>query len=232
MKKFFADKNGDFFVFAGDELAHFNVVRCHLGEHILCYGENNLDYICEVVSIDKKCAKAKIINKQKNTKNPKINITMYQGMVKGEKADLIVQKLTELGITNLFFFESEFTVAKGNNNKIDRLIKISKEACKQCGRSIPLNIGEYPKFESMIKSLSQYDIILFANEKDTFRNLKDIKNYKNIAIIVGSEGGFSDNEISQINSLNAVSFGLGERILRAETACIATASIIGYILGV
>lgn len=231
MKKFFAKQDGDFFVFEDEEFAHFNVVRCKLGEQVLCFGENNTDYICEVTQVNKKQAKAKIVKAIQNTKNPKINITLYQGMVKGEKADLIVQKLTELGASNLYFFESEFTIAKGNNNKIDRLQKISREACKQCGRSVPLNIFEI-KFNELIQQLNNYDLILFANEKDTFRSIDNLKEYKNIAIIVGSEGGFSDNEIVAINSKGAVNFGLGSRILRAETAAIATTAIVGYLLDV
>ena len=229
MKKFYAKKNGDFFVFEGDEFAHFNVVRCRMGEKVLCFGENNIDYICEVVSIDKKTAKAKIISEQQNNKNPNKTITMFQGLVKGEKADLIVQKLTELGISNLYFFESEYTVAKDNVNKLDRLAKISKEACKQCGRSVPLNIGSTLKFEQMLNMLGNYDLVLFANEKDTLRNITDLKKYNYIAIIVGSEGGFSDDEINKIVLKKTISFGLGNRILRAETACIAIASVVGYL---
>ncbi len=228
MKKFFANKVDNEFIFEGDELAHFNVLRCKLGENILCLCEDGFDYLCEVTVLGKKQAKAKIISKELNNKNPKINITVFQGLVKGEKLDLIVQKLTELGITNLYPFESEFIVAKANNNKISRLNKISLEACKQCGRSIPLNIYDVLSFNEMIHKLKNFDIVLFANEKNKIRNFDDIKNKNNIAIVVGSEGGFSDKEIEQINSVGAINFGLGERILRAETACIAMSAIIGY----
>ena len=231
MKKFFAKKSGNTFIFEDEELSHFNIVRCRIGEKILCFGENNIDYICEVEQIGKKNAIAKIVDQTINTKNPKVNITVFQGLVKGEKADLIVQKLTELGVSNLYFFESAYTIAKQNNNKIERLLKISYEACKQCGRSIPLNIYNI-KFNDIINKLKQYDIVLFANEKDTFRSLKDISNLKNIAIIIGSEGGFSDEEINILKNNNVVNFGLGSRILRTETACIATASIVGYLLNV
>ena len=169
---------------------------------------------------------------QENEKNPKVNITVFQGLVKGDKIDLIVQKLTELGISNLYTFESEFTVAKANNNKIDRLNKVSEEACKQCGRSIPLNIYETIKFKDMINKLKEFDLILFANEKNRVRDFKEFSGKKNIAVVVGSEGGFSDVEIDEIYNAGAINFGLGERILRAETASIALASIIGYMVEV
>ncbi|MDY2695908.1 MAG: RsmE family RNA methyltransferase [Eubacteriales bacterium] len=232
MKKFFAIRKGEEYIFEGDELAHFNVLRCRVGEQIVCLGDDGYDYFCEITQVTKKQAVAKIISKEINTKNPKINITIFQGLVKGEKIDLIVQKLTELGVSNLYMYDSEFAVAKANDNKLSRLNKISQEACKQCGRSIPLNIGQTLKFKEMLDCLKNYDVILFTNEKNKLRNYEEIKNAKNIAIIIGSEGGFSDNEIEQIYSLGVINFGLGERILRAETACIATASIVGFMVNV
>lgn len=232
MKKFFAKKENDGFIFENEELAHFNVVRCSLNEKILCFDGSNLEYLCEVSEIAKKKAKAKIIEVKQNQKNPKANITVFQALVKGEKLDLIIQKLTELGISNLYTFESSFAVAKANNNKLERQIKITKEACKQCGRSVPLNLFAPLQFNQMINCLKNYDVVLFANEKNTIRVEEKLKPNQNIAIIVGSEGGFSDDEINQIYSAGAINFGLGERILRAETACIALCSIVGYMVGV
>lgn len=232
MKKFFAKKVNNQFVFENEELAHFNVVRCHLGEEILCFDGSENEYLCKVDSITKKQAIATIVQTSVCGKNPKVSITVFQGLVKGEKMDLIVQKLTELGISNLITFESEFAVAKANNNKIDRLNKISYEACKQCGRSIPINISSTINFNQMINTLKNYDIVLFANEKNTPRLINQFEAKNNIALIVGSEGGFSDAEIQKIYSAGAMNFGLGSRILRAETACIAMASIVGFMVGV
>lgn len=231
MKKFFGKKLNNTFVFEGDELLHFNVLRCCVGETILCY-EGEYDYICEVQSVTKKQAVANIVEQKLNTKNPKKNITVFQGLVKGEKLDLIIQKLTELGVSQLYTFESDFTVAKTNNNKLDRLERVTKEACKQCGRSLPLVLNQTIKFNKMLELLPSYDLIIFANETNPIRDLSDICKYNNIAIVVGSEGGFSKEEIEKINSLGAKNFGLGDRILRAETACIALASIIGFWVGV
>ena len=231
MKKFYAVQRGDSFVFEGEELAHFNVLRCKLGEQILCLGNGDYDYICSVTQIDKKHAFAKIDSNVLNDKNPKINITCFMGLVKGEKADLITQKLTELGASGLYFFESEFVVAKGNNNKIERLNKISKEACKQCGRNIPLKVYDCIKFDEMLSLIKNYDIVLFANEKDVKIEVPKLKSAKNIAMIVGSEGGFSDTEVKKINEMGAISFGLGNRILRAETACIDAVGIVSYLTG-
>ena len=232
MKKFFAKRNNDRFEFEDEELNHFNVLRCRIGEQILCLGDDGYDYLCEVDQIGKKKATAVIVSKTINTKNPRKNITVFQALVKGEKADLITQKLTELGVSKLVMFESKFAIAKANNNKISRLNKISEEACKQCGRSVPLEISDNISFEEMINQLKCYDVVLFANEKSTDRIEANLKQSQNLAIIVGSEGGFDDDEIQKIVSTGAKEFGLGSRILRAETACIAMSAIVGYIMDV
>lgn len=232
MKKFYAKKDGDFFIFEGEELNHFNVLRCCVGEEILCLGLDGNDYFCKVTEVSKKRAVAQMVTMQKNTKNPSVEITVFQGMVKGEKIDLIVQKLTELGISYLYTFESDYTIAKCNNNKIERLNRISQEACKQCGRSKPLIIDDGISFNDMINMLPQYDIVLFANEKNTNRELVNIAKDKKIALIIGSEGGFSDEEVNKLLSVGVKCFGLGNRILRAETACIAMASIVGHMVEV
>lgn len=232
MKKFFANKQNNEFIFENEELAHFNVVRCALLEKVLCFDGTNKEYLCEVSEISKKRAKAKILEENICKKNPKVNITVFQGLIKGEKLDFVVQKLTELGISSLQVFESEFAVAKANNNKLERLNKISQEACKQCGRSIPLKIENCIKFSEMLDKLKSYDIVLFANEKNTIRDLSILKQYKNIALIIGSEGGFSDLEIQQIYNAGAKNFGLGSRILRAETASIAMSAIVGFMVEV
>lgn len=232
MKKFFAKRNNDRFEFEDDELNHFNVLRCRIGEQIICLGDDGYDYLCEVDQIGKKKATAVIVSKELNKKNPKKKITVFQALVKGEKADLITQKLTELGVTKLVMFESKFAIAKANNNKISRLNKITQEACKQCGRSIPLEISENISFDQMLNQLDNYDIVLFANEKSTDRIEADLKQSQNVAIIVGSEGGFDDEEIQKIVATGAKEFGLGSRILRAETASIAMSAIVGFIMDV
>lgn len=231
MKKFFARQDKNLFIFENEELAHFNVLRCQIGEQILCLGSGDYDYLCEVESISKKQALAKIIKEIPNIKNPKKNITLFQGIVKGEKQDLIVQKITELGISNFYMFESEFCTAKANENKIDRLNKIVKEACKQCGRNKLVTIHSTIKFEQMLNIIEDYDIIIFANEKDTeykFNN-EILQDKQNIAIIVGSEGGFSDEEIKKLLNKKVCTVGLGSRILRAETASIVLCGIVSYL---
>lgn len=229
MKKFFGKKIDNLIILDGEELKHLAVLRCQLNEQILCFVEDEYEYLCELIEISKKQAKCLILNKNLCSGNPTKNIVVFQGLPKQDKLELITQKLTELGVNKIIPFESNFTIAKPNQNKIERIARISQEACKQCGRSKPLIVENPIKFNALIDMLKFYDIVLFANE--TNKQITDInlENYKNIAIIVGSEGGFSSQEIQKLLDNNVTEIGLGQRILRTETASIVLAGIVSYI---
>lgn len=228
MKKFFGEYFQNKIMIDGEEFLHLAVLRCQIGEEILCFIGDENEYLCKIESITRKNATAVILSKNICLANPKIKITLFQGLPKKDKLEFITQKTTELGVSKIIPFESEFTVAKPNENKIDRLDKITKEACKQCGRSMPVIIENPVKFKEMLEMLGAYDIVLFANEKDKLSNA-EIKSAKTIAIIIGSEGGFSDNEIEIIDKLNPTVVGLGSRILRTETASIVLCGLVSYL---
>lgn len=219
----------------GDQHEHLaKVLRTKVGEEIICIcGDDNL-YFCEVVDITKKETTAQILRKTLCESNPKTNLTIFQGLAKGEKLDLITQKATELGASALVPFESHFTIAKTPRPKTDRLTKITQEACKQCGRSKPLEIFETIKLKDIEKHLKQFELVLFfyenAPKTQTLASFNaSILKAKNIAIIVGAEGGFSEIEAQKLVSLGAKEVSLGNRILRTETASIAVVAYINFL---
>ena len=229
MKKFFAENKGNYLEINGEELKHLAVLRCEIGEEIICFCNDIYEYLCKIKEITKKFAICEVKSKQICRANPKKNIVLFQGLPKLDKLEFITQKATELGINKIIPFESDFTIAKPNLNKIERLKKISSEACKQCGRSIPIEICEPIKFKVMLDLINQYDLVLFANE--TEKNISDIdlNNNQNIAIIVGSEGGFSKREIESLINKNVTQMGLGQRILRTETASVILCGLVSYL---
>lgn len=244
MKRFFAYKNNisnEYIIITNDEFSHLNkVLRLTVSEKIICITGDEFDYFCQLEKIEKNQAIAKIIERKLNESNPKIIIDVFQGLPKGEKSELIVQKLSELGANNLIFFESEFTVAKlKHNSKIERLSKIAHQACKQCGRSKPLNLKDPIKFDAIKNLMDNYDIVLFFNENAGEecepKNLTDtIKKSKRIALIIGAEGGFSEKEIKFLNEMKLKNFfnvSLGKRILRTETASISAVAHISFLTG-
>ncbi len=211
-----------------------NVIRMQEGDKIIVTCNDEYDYLCEISGISKKSTTCTILEKKINIANPKKTIDVYQALVKNDKMSIIVQKLNELGVSKLKLFETKYQTVKPSENKKDKLQKISNQSSKQCKRSMSMLIEDSIKFNDMLKSLSEYDLVLFANEcEDALKinQLSDkITKTDKIAIIIGSEGGFDKSEIENIVKNGGVSVSLGHRILRAETASIALAGHVSFLL--
>ncbi len=153
------------------------------------------------------------------------DITVILALIKNDKFDFAVQKLTELGVNRIVPYIAKRSVVKPGkgNNKLDRIKKIAKEASEQSHRNKIPEICDYATFKDLKNYMS--DLNLLAYEKET-KSLKELKNYKSITYIIGPEGGFEPKEVEDIINLGFDSVSLGKRILRAETASIFLASLI------
>ena len=222
----------------GDEFVHaIKVLRHKKGDELCLIDGYGYDYTAVIDNISKNSFTIKIENKQQSKAEVKTNVVVFQALVKGDKFELITQKLTELGVNEIIPFESEFCQVKKSTTRLDRLDKISIEALKQCGRAKKVKIQNVCTFEQMLDCLNKYDIVVFAYEKAKYSLSANMFNEKtkkanNVAIIVGSEGGFSEAEVEELSKIPSVkTVSLGERILRAETASIALTSAVMFCLG-
>ena len=164
---------------------------------------------------------------------PYTKITLYQALPKGDKLDLITQKCTELGIYAIKPFLSKYTNETKFNK--ERLEKIGMEACKQCGRGkLPL-IGNLCSFDEMLEDAKKNDVLIMHYENATIGRISSIRNLKqakSIGIIIGSEGGFAEEEVKKAKKeAKAKIVSLGNRILRCETAAIVANTLVMYELG-
>ena len=208
-----------------------NVMRITEGEEVIVVCGDQFDYLCKVEKVAKNETILHIIKKQENLSNPKVKLAVFQSLIKRQGMELTIQKLTELGVSKFIPFESKFSVVKAKEGKHLKLQEISNQSVKQCRRSIPMKIETACSFKEMIKQLKEYDVVLFANETAVGKSLKDyIKTSDNMAVIIGPEGGFAPEEIAELEKV-AISVPMGSRILRAETASIALASIIMFEVG-
>ncbi len=181
---------------------------------------------------------AELISKA-GTAEADIRLTLYMGIPKGDKLDFIAQKLTELGAVNLTPVRLERCVAKIDDSdvskKLERLSRISREAQKQCGRARELEISKPVSVQRAAEELKNYDLALILwEEADGYRlrdAFRDRASAKNIAFVVGAEGGISRSEVETLRSSGAQTVTLGPRILRAETAAVAGCSIIMSLWG-
>lgn len=237
MKRFFVGHSLEVnktFKIDGIEHNHIkNVMRMGVGGELILVCGDEFDYLGKIVGMSKGDTSVLIEKKEKNIYNPKCNVTVFQALVKSDNMTLIIQKLTELGVKNFVPFESEFITSKDKFGKTSKFQETSNQSIKQCKRSIPMSVSATIGFDELVGTIEKYDIVLFANECERMDKLENIgfDANKKVAIIVGSEGGFSESEINRLIDAGAKSISLGKRILRAETASIALTSVVMFLLG-
>lgn len=232
MQRYFAkSKKENEFILDNNDIYHIlTVMRMKNNDEIEVVYDEEL-YICIIKLEDKNI---KIISDKKIKKNnsrKKINLILP--LLKEQKQDLIIQKATELGVNKLIFLETERTIVKIDENKInkklERWYKIAKEAAEQSKRlDIPLI-----EVKKSFKQLSiTKDLNLVCDTKEKVNNLKNslksMSNYDTINIVIGPEGGLSINEIKYLNSIGYKSVTFGDKILRVETVPMYLLSIINY----
>lgn len=210
------------------------VMRQKVDDEIILIIGDGFFYYAKIEKIFKDSIKFLIEKKVKdNSASKKINVTAYLGLLKGDNMDFAVQKLSELSINKVIPFCSTNTVVKKETAKIERFKKIAVESAKQCGRSKIMAVEDVIEFEELKTGLNCFDVVLFAYEgeyKLSVKNaIKDLENVKNIAFIIGSEGGFTESEAKSFKPVkNLKTVSLGKNILRAETAAINMAAVIKY----
>ncbi len=234
MRRFFVDK-ADIpqVILSGSEHKHLaEVLRARVGEKVILCPNDGRDYVYTITSFDKTSTTLEYIEDYPNETEPKFELTVYAALLKGDKTELAVQKLTELGVKSVRPFISDYTVQK--SEKSDRLRRAALEAAKQCGRAIIPTVAEPVTFSEIIPELSKYDAVVFAYEGaygSGYTIEEVLRKANNAALIVGPEGGFSEREVSALTSRGYNPVTLGKRILRAETASIAGAAVILHMMG-
>lgn len=243
MHKFFANcemVNDSYATITGDDVKHiYKVLRLNCGDEVVINNEQGKEYLGEIEEITKQYVKVKIIEEIEINSESNLDITLFQGLPKSTKMDLVVQKCTELGVNTFVpIITSRVDVKlKGEFKKLDRLQRIALEACKQCKRARVPKVLEPIDFKEMIKSLEDMDLVVVPYENATGNGIRTMKNVieknalKNVAIIVGPEGGFEEEEIEALEEKKAYIVTLGPRILRTETAGFVCVSLIQYELG-
>ena len=234
MRIFTSKIKGDRVVLDGDSHRHVAyALRSKVGDRITLCPQDGCDYsgVIEKITSDK--TTVKIVEKFRSLGEPNIELTVYFAIPhKSEKIDLIVQKLTELGVVRMQPIVSKFAQVGAKSVKEDRLARICEEAAKQCGRGVIPKVSTTISFDDMCEELGGYDLAIFAYENEKTVSLKSVlrssRSLKTVAAIVGSEGGFAPEEASKAAEFGARCVSLGSRILRAETANMALAAAIMY----
>lgn len=216
----------------GEEFVHARTVqRVEAGTEIVLLDGSGKEYTAIVAKVEKHSLLAHITGVRDGDKEPSAQIYLLCGALKGDKTELVVQKATELGVSSIGVFGSEYCAAYINDNKIERLNKVAREAAKQCMRSRAPEVKYFGNLADALKSAEGYGHKLFACEFAE-RSQEDISGVSgSVALVVGSEGGFSDAEADMARSFGFSLISLGKRILRAETAAVALTALAAHYLG-
>mgnify|MGYP004669048667 CR=1 FL=1 len=229
-------------VITGDDVKHiYKVLRSNEGEEVILNNCEGIEYLGKINSINKNEVIVDIIEKLNINNESDVKIHLFQGLPKGQKMDLIVQKGTELGVNEFIptITERVDVKLKGDFKKLDRLNRIALEASKQSKRSIIPKVREVINFDEAMVQLKEMDLVLVPYEnaenfgiKTLMRKLreenKDLSNIHNIGIVIGPEGGFEEEEITKLSDAGAYIVTLGRRILRTETAGFTATALIQY----
>lgn len=245
MPKFFVAENqinNNKITIIGNDVSHIkNVLRQKSGDKItICDISKEQDYLCEIDKIEEKSIDCNIIEKLENNTESNVKVTIFQGLPKADKMELVIQKSVELGVYDITPLQMKRCVVKLNEKdklkKIQRWQKISEVAAKQCGRNIIPKVNNIVNVKEVCNLCNEYDIVLIAYENEKENTLKkELKNLKKldkeeikVAVIIGPEGGIAPEEIEMFEENGAKIITLGNRILRTETVALSVLSIIMY----
>lgn len=216
----------------GEEFAHAkNVLRVTEGTEITLLDNSGSEYSAIVVKLDKHSLTAHITGVNRGNREADTPVYLLIGALKGDKTELVVQKATELGIYKIGVFCSRYCSAYMNENKLERLNKVAREASKQCLRSVAPEVEYFDNLASALASAQDYANKLFFCEFADNSEL-ELKNISGAtALVVGSEGGFTEEEFALARESGFAGMSLGKRILRAETAAVSVCALAMFALG-
>ncbi len=236
----------------GTDVNHIkNVLRRAEGESILLCDSHGLEYNCVISEITQERIAARVIAVNDVSSEPSVPVFLLQGVPKGDKMELIVQKGVELGLNGVLPVITERTVVKfasvqDREKKRTRWQRISLEAAKQCGRGVVPDVLAPEDFglamQMMQEGIFENYLKLMPYENESTVTLKEIlqkhkkglteeRKYTGICIFIGPEGGFAQKEVDKAIAAGFCPVSLGKRILRTETAGLAAIAAIRYELG-
>ena len=227
-----------------DEDAHHiaRVMRMEVGERIIVCNEDKECYYLTITAVTPDEVTGEIGEAIESDTELPIEVTIAQGLPKGDKFEWVIQKATECGASEFIPLNMERSVvkldAKKASKKVERWNKIAKEAAEQSHRQMVPTVTDVYTFKQLLDRAAQYDVCLFAYEETAKQgqlaqlkqSLSEIQTNGKMLVVVGPEGGISEKEETLLLQSGFKPCALGPRILRTETAPIYILSAISYAL--
>ena len=230
--------SGDKIRIEGGDVNHMkNVLRMKLHEKAEISDGESRTYLCEVEAYEEDVAVLHILEEMEADTEPVSKLYLFQGLPKSDKMELIVQKAVELGVYQVIPVAMKRSVVRLDDKKAakkaDRWNSIAESAAKQAGRSRIPEVTMPLSYNEALKMAEELDVTLLPYElaggmEVTREVIRQIKSGQSVGIFIGPEGGFEPEEVDAAVSMGAKVITLGRRILRTETAGLATLAVLMF----
>jgi 16S rRNA (uracil1498-N3)-methyltransferase len=246
MHTFFADPNqiaGSQAVLSGAEARHLrHVLRLKPGDHVRLFDGTGCEYSARVEALPPGRVELSVTGKKACPGLPVIRLDVAQGILKEKKMDRLVRQLSELGASRFIPLEGGRSVVRLEGARAaartERWQKIALEALKQCRRGDAMAIGAVSGFEQVLAMGRSYDrhILFWENAavplgREAVMGPEGLRAPSSILVLLGPEGGFSEEEVRRAVAAGFSVASLGPRILRAETAAVSACAVVQYLFG-
>jgi 16S rRNA (uracil1498-N3)-methyltransferase len=229
-RRFFADSpiTGETATLTGQEAQHLSkVMRAQIGDELILFDGGGAEFTAIVQRIGRSEVELSIVERHEVDRELSFRLVIGVALPKGDRQRWLVEKLVELGVTELVPLVTVRSVAQPNGNALERLRRAVVEASKQCGRNRLMLIGEASPLDAFLSEASPDRTCLIAHPPNTGETSTPWPTHAhNVFVTIGPEGGFTDEEIALADERGWSKTSLGSRILRTETAAIAIASVI------
>jgi len=241
----------------GDDAHHITrVMRGRVGDIVICSDGESREAKVEITAIGQGSVEASIVEMIPMTQEAAVDVWIAQSLPKGDKLETVIQKCTEIGASRFVPFISERTVVQYDDKKeakrLERWNKIAKEAAEQAHRNRVPRVDASVSWKRLLELIADVDAAYFCYEKQSAQQFRELlglvfagngqtedkaadpdattkaERRKKLLLIVGPEGGFTENEVLQAEAAGAKAVGLGKRILRTETAAMVGLTCILY----
>lgn len=227
-------------IIRGRDADHIRVLRLRAGDDIVICDGAGRDYKCRLVQTLEHEAEAEVIEVVPCKGEPGVEVTVYAGLPKGERADFLVQKCIEAGASGIVFFNCERCVARPDGRsmekKLERFARIAEAAAQQSGRGKIPAVEFENNYVEMLNRAIQAEAKLFMYETGDDRvpmktAIEAAGAFRTASVVTGPEGGFTEAEAKMAKVCGMTLCSMGERILRCETAPVIAVGAIMYAAG-
>ena len=234
MPHFFVDEeieSSEYSLFGEDGRHIAKSLRMKQGENLTLCSPSGTVHNCVVEKVEGDFVGVRILSSEQSEAEPSVKVTLYQALPKGDKMEFIIQKAVEIGVTEIVPVISSRCVSrpdqKSLSKKLLRWQKIAKQAAMQSGRGIVPKVKDAVRFEKGVENAKGEKVIFYELGGESVKDILSDKP-KEISIFIGSEGGFSGDEVDLVLKNGGRKATLGKRILRAETAPLVALTVIMY----